>query len=189
MRLLDFAANTHSQKGEDGVLAKILQTLPATDRWCVEFGAWDGRHLSNTCNLIENSGYSAVLIEPNSKRFADLTELHRKNPKMHCINKFVGFGKDNSLDTLLANTPIPAQFDLLSIDIDGNDYHAWAATSAYTPKVVCVEFNPTIPTEVEFVQPADPVVSQGSSLLSLTLLGKKRAMNWWPSRHSTPSLC
>ena len=83
MRLLDFAANTHSQTGEDGVLAKILQTLSATDHWCVEFGAWDGRHLSNTCNLIENSGYSAVLIEPNSKRFADLTELHRKNPKMH----------------------------------------------------------------------------------------------------------
>lgn len=174
MRLLEYAANIHSQTGEDGVLAKILETLPVKDQWCVEFGAWDGRHLSNTCNLIENQGYSAVLIEPNPARFEALLARHRGNSKIVALNKFVGFGKDDSLDVLLAETPIPQQFDLLSIDIDGNDYHAWAATSSYTPKVVCVEFNPTIPSEVEFVQRADGTVSQGSSLLSLAHLGRKK---------------
>ena len=174
MRLLEFASNTHSQTGEDGVLAKILETLPERDQWCVEFGAWDGRHLSNTCNLIENQGYSAVLIEADPKRFQDLLADRGKNPKIFGINRFVGFGSDDSLDVLLKDTPIPVNFDLLSIDIDGNDYHAWAATSHYSPKVVCIEFNLTIPTEVEFVQPADPNVCQGSSLLSLTLLGRKK---------------
>ena len=80
MRLLEFASNTYSQTGEDGVLGKILETLPERDLWCVEFGAWDGRHLSNTCNLIENRGYSAVLIEADAKRFRDLLADRGKNP-------------------------------------------------------------------------------------------------------------
>src|SRR5260370_39426352 len=79
MRLLDYAANVYSQNGEDGILSKILELLPAKDEWCVEFGAWDGRYLSNTCNLIEKSGYSAVLIEPDRKKFADLLKHHGNN--------------------------------------------------------------------------------------------------------------
>ncbi len=42
----------------------------------------------------------------------------------------------------------------------------------YRPKIVCIEFNPTIPNEVRFVQPADPLVNQGAGLLSLVELGK-----------------
>jgi hypothetical protein len=39
---------------------------------------------------------------------------------------------------------------------------------------VCVEFNPTIPTEVHFVQRPDPGVQQGASLLALTELGREK---------------
>jgi hypothetical protein len=69
--LLDFARNDFSQAGEDGVLEKILELLPETqDRWCDEFGAWDGEYLSNTASLIKNKGFSAVMIEANRSRFA-----------------------------------------------------------------------------------------------------------------------
>ena len=37
-----------------------------------------------------------------------------------------------------------------------------------------VEFNPTIPADVEFVQPRDIKINQGSSLLSLTKLGQEK---------------
>lgn len=69
---------------------------------------------------------------------------------------------------------IPHDFDLLSIDIDGNDYHVWKRVEYYQPKVVVIEFNPTIPTEVEFVQEANPALNQGASLLSLFELGKEK---------------
>ena len=39
---------------------------------------------------------------------------------------------------------------------------------------MCIEFNPTIPTELDFVQRADPTVTQGASLLALTRLGSKK---------------
>src|SRR5207302_7194236 len=61
-----------------------------------------------------------------------------------------------------------------SIDIDGNDYHVWEKISDYEPKVVCIEFNPTVPAEVDFVQHADPHLKQGASLLALSRLGKAK---------------
>jgi hypothetical protein len=172
--LQEFKSNVYSQYGEDGVIGKILELVSPVDRWCVEFGAWDGKHLSNTRDLIEHHGYSAVLIEGSTSRFQELRHNYSGNDRVFPFNQFVGFGKTDNLDVLLAKAPIPEDFDFLSIDIDGNDYHVWKATTAYRPKVVCIEFNPTIPTEVSFVQPADPNVSWGSSLRSLVELGKTK---------------
>ncbi len=61
---------------------------------------------------------------------------------------------------------------MLSIDIDGNDYHVWQAAVDYKPKVVVIEFNPTIPKTVEFIQPRDFQITQGSSLMSINKLAK-----------------
>ncbi|HZN25509.1 MAG TPA: FkbM family methyltransferase [Burkholderiales bacterium] len=172
--LFRHARNVHSQKGEDGIIEKILEVLGTKQGWCVEFGAWDGEYLSNTYNLIANHGFSAVLIEGSAERVGVMTERFRANAKVIPVHAFVGFTPDDGLDKILAATPIPSDFDVLSIDIDGNDYHAWKAVSRYRPKLVVIEFNPTIPSAVEFVQPADMSINQGSSLLSLSLLAKEK---------------
>ncbi len=172
--LLGFAGNVTSQKGEDGVIAKVLEVVGAREGWCVEFGAWDGKHLSNTYSLIADKGFAAVLIEGSAKRFRALTETFRNNPKVIPINAFVGFGVDDNLDAILAKTAIPVDFDVLSIDIDGNDYHVWKAVSRYRPKLVVIEYNPTVPSAVEFVQRADMSVNHGSSIRSMALLAKEK---------------
>ncbi len=172
--LNEFGRNATSQYGEDGIIEKILEVIGENDKWCVEFGSWDGRKCSNTYNLISVKEYSAVLIEGNSKRFKDLVKTFKENEKVILINAFVGFRKGNNLDVLLKATEIPIDYDLLSIDIDGNDYHVWEAIHDYKPKVVVIEFNPTIPKTVEFVQPRDVRVTQGSSLLSINKLAKSK---------------
>jgi len=172
--LLEHKRDVYSQAGEDGVIEEILTRIPGLDRWCVEFGAWDGLYLTNTRYLIESKDYSAILIEANKAKFNALTKNYEHNDKVVAVNQFVGFEQDDSLDQILADTSIPRDFDFLSIDIDGNDYHVWKAVHHYNPKVVIVEFNPTIPTEVDFVQPADPAIQQGSSLSSLTALGNDK---------------
>ncbi len=172
--LIDFRKNIYSQTGEDGVIEKILQILPENDRWCVEFGAWDGILFSNTRNLIENAGYSAILIEGSKTKYAELQKNYHSQTNVITINTFVGFTKDDGLDTILAKTPIPFNFDFLSIDVDGNDFHIWKAMSKYHPKLICIEFNPTIPTDVRFVQRAETSLNQGSGLLPLVELGKEK---------------
>ncbi len=172
--LLEHAANINSQNGEDGIIAKILDVIGQPIGWCVEFGAWDGSHLSNTYDLVSRRGFSAVLIEGSERRFRDLTNKFVGNPKVLPISGFVGFSATDNLDTILAKTPIPEEFDVLSIDIDGNDYHVWKATTRYRPRLVVIEYNPTVPTAVDFVQPADMNVNQGSSLLALTRLAREK---------------
>lgn len=172
--LLDHANNVASQNGEDGIIAKILDVLGVSSGWCVEFGAWDGKHLSNTHNLVANRGFSAVLIEGSAARFGDLQATFRGNPRVIALNRYVGFTPADGLDAILAATPIPHDFELLSIDIDGNDYHVWKAVTRYRPKVVVIEYNPTIPSAVQFVQPADMRVNQGTSILSMTQLAREK---------------
>ncbi len=170
--LNDFAKNVTSQYGEDGIIEKVLETVTDNDNWCVEFGAWDGKLFSNTYSLINNKGYSAVLIEADSRKFRDLLNTYKRNSKVIPLNAFVGFEKENNLDVLLEPTGIPVNFDFLSINIDGNDYHVWEAVRNYKPKVVIIEYNPTISNKINFVQEPDIRINQGSSLLATDKLSK-----------------
>jgi hypothetical protein len=172
--LIDFSYNVYSQAGEDGIIIKILEILPENDRWCVEFGAADGTFYSNTRNLIINEGYSAILIEADKGLFKKLQKNYLGNPNVITINQFVGWSDKDNLDQILSSTPIPEDFDLLSIDIDGNDYHVWKAIRKYKPKIVVIEFNPTIPPGIRFVQQPNPSTNQGASLSSLVDLGKEK---------------
>jgi len=172
--LLRYIRKVNSQNGEDGIIEKILEIIPQKSNWCVEFGAWDGIHLSNVHNLIENKGFLAVLIESDKHKFRKLQANCSQYSNVFAINKLVGFTPIDNLDNILENTSIPRNFDVLSIDIDGNDFHVWKAISNYQPKLVVIEFNPTIPTSIDFVQSAEHSVKQGSSLLALVKLGKEK---------------
>ena len=172
--LNDFAKSVTSQSGEDGIIEKILSVIGNTNKWCAEFGSWDGKKLSNTYNLIDNHSYSAILIEGDKKRFQDLLKTFGPEKNVIPINAFVGFEENDNLDKILESTPIPVDFDLLSIDIDGNDYHVWDAVKNYKPKIVIIEFNPTVPAIVEFIQPRDMSITQGSSLLSIIKLAQSK---------------
>jgi hypothetical protein len=93
-----------------------------------------------------------VLLEADPIRFAELQRRYRENDRVYCINELVTFEGERCLDSLLMNTPLPEDFDLLSIDVDGNDYWLWEGLRSYAPKVVIIEFNPTIPNSVIFIQ-------------------------------------
>ena len=115
-----------------------------------------------------------MLIEKDKKIFKDLFKTYEKNPQVICLNKTIGFKQDNLIDIILSKISIPFNFDLLSIDVDGLDYHIWASMKIFKPKVVVIEFNPTIPNDVRFIQKKDMKINQGSSLLSIILLAKKK---------------
>lgn len=174
--LLAHARNVHSQNGEDGILEHIFSVLPGhgAERYCVEFGGWDGRHLSNCCSLIENHGWSGCFIEADERKFGELLANHGANERVRCIRRFVEFEGPDSLDSILAAAGAPADLDLLSIDVDGIDYFIWEGLQRHRPKLVVIEFNPSIPNDVIFVQPKDNRVNQGCSLLALIVLAKMK---------------
>jgi hypothetical protein len=173
--LNSYQNNIYSQFGEDGIIQRIFETFPTTgEQWCVEFGAWDGIHLSNTHHLIKDKHWKGILIEGKKSRFKQLAKNFKNNSNVQLLNKFVSFEGENSLDKILHQTSIPKDFDLLSIDIDGNDYHVWDSLLDYRPKVVVIEFNPSIPSDIYFVQERKQSVNHGNSLLSMVTLAKSK---------------
>ncbi len=74
--LLEFRNNVASQFGEDGIVQRIFELLPDGDRNFVEFGAWDGKFLSNCWHLAENSDWAGVFIEGNEGKFKELLDNH-----------------------------------------------------------------------------------------------------------------
>lgn len=149
MRLSDHRSNVHSQSGEDGVIQEICRRLgPAlgASPWCVEFGAWDGMFLSNTFTLVESHGWNAVYIESDAAKFADLTATAEAHPTIVPVHATVSgpVGSGSSLDDILGSTPLPPDYDVLSIDIDSTDLDVWAQHVSYRPKVVCIEVNSSL---------------------------------------------
>lgn len=173
--LARFADNVTSQFGEDGIIKHIFGIIAPQNKWCVEFGAWDGKYLSNTWTLIHDEGWSGVLIEGDPDRAARLAAEHAsRSDRVFVENAYVGWDSTNRLDAILARTPIPTDLDLMSIDIDGNDWHVWQALEHYRPRVVVIEHNPTASNQLFFVQDANPALNQGCSLRALVELGKEK---------------
>jgi hypothetical protein len=175
--LRKFATPHYSQSGEDGLLEFILDRLPITNKWCVEFGAWDGVHLSNTYHLICSAGYSAVLIEGDREKFDGLRGNIAGYPNVLAIHNFVEVDGPKSLDNILLQTPIPKDFDVLSIDIDGDDYHVWKSLRNYFPKVVVIEIKQTDKPGVMRINEMKSETSwakSGTSLSSMTALANDK---------------
>lgn len=174
--LLSFRKQKFSQWGEEGIIEKIFDLIDETrkNKWCVEFGAHDGYSNSNTCYFIKEKGFSSVMIEADQKRFKQLQKAYFGNEKVICLNQFVELLGEKCLDNILSNTPIPNDFDLLSVDVDGEDYHIWKSLKNFFPKVVIIEFNPTIPLDMDIFQSEGCGNDFGASLLAVYNLGKEK---------------
>src|SRR5210317_1091770 len=158
--LIKHAKNNTSQNGEDGVIARLFQLLPFSNkRFCVDVGAWDGVHLSNTHSLLvrdekqsAGSTWSGVLIEADPLRFKSLKKLHDSFGNISvCAEVSCEPSSPQSLLSILKQfaPDLPLNFDFLSIDVDGMDYWVMANVlgmsadctdtdaSCYQPKVIC----------------------------------------------------
>jgi len=172
--LQDYRGNITSQFGEDGMIGRIFEIMEPNNKFCVEFGAWDGKRFSNTWSLLNDFGWRGLLIEADDAKFAELKDEYSGRDDVELRNTLVGLKGDQSLDALLAGANAPRDPDFLSIDVDGMDWHIWASLTKFRPRLIVVEFNPTVPNDVVFVQDDDPSVNQGASLLAFVELGKSK---------------
>jgi hypothetical protein len=163
-----------SQNGEDGIVEKIFELIGTTNSFAIECGALNGVKDSGTRNLTINHDWKALLIEGDETPFEKLVQNYKENASVNCVNAFITFTGETALDGLFEKFNVPQVPDLFVLDIDGNEYHVWEALTKFSPRVMVVEFNPTIPNDVEFIQPKDMSVQQGSSLLALTKLATQK---------------
>lgn len=170
---LQYRKNIHSQNGEDGILQELLRRLDISQGWLCEFGAWDGIQYSNTFSLVKTGNYNAIYIEARDDYYQDLLKTCRSYPNITPINCKVEYEGENTLDSILANTPIPEDFDILSIDIDSYDYQVWRSVEQYNPKIVVIEINSSIsPLVDDHIH--DGTKKEGTSFLPMVKLGEEK---------------
>src|SRR5690242_7735283 len=140
--------NNYSQFGEDGYISAIFEKIGVETQYCVDVGAADGLFFSNVRQFVEQ-GWRGLLIESDAERFRQLQHNsfnHGQFGKgqITLFNYLVKPDGGHSLDTLLEKAKAPVEFDLLSIDVDGQDYYIFNSMLKYRPRVVVVEYDPAV---------------------------------------------
>lgn len=174
--LRNYEEKIFSQYGEDGILKEIFRRLGITEGFSVEFGIEDGSEC-NTRNLLEKEHWSGVLMDGGAKNVESAQKLYANYEKVKIIEAFIT--AENILE-IFEGLLIPTSFDLLSVDIDGNDYWIWERIlTGYNPKVIVIEYNAKFQPPFEWVMPYNPSHQWdlsawfGASLASLLKLGSK----------------
>jgi hypothetical protein len=163
--LTRYEESVFSQNGEDGILRAIFGRVGARTRYFVEFGVEDGTQC-NTRYLAERRAWRGLLMDGGHED--PRRNLHRE---MVTAENVVG---------LFRKYGVPREFDLLSIDIDGNDYWVWQAIAqVWRPLVVVVEYNASEGPSVATSVPYDPAFRWsgtnyfGASLRAMAELGAR----------------
>lgn len=174
--LTGFELRVFSQNGEDGVLAEILRRTGAPARFFVEFGVESGRE-GNCVYLADVAGWRGLFLEADDEMYRQLESKYAAAEKVQTIRARV---TPQSVERLFEQADVPAEPDVLSIDVDGQDYWIWKAIECYRPRVVVIEYNSSLDPRRRLVQPNEPGHSwdgteyYGASLGGLRTLGEDK---------------
>jgi hypothetical protein len=174
--LTGYELRVFSQNGEDGVLAEILRRIGVGERAFVEFGVQDGSE-GTTVFLAQVLGWSGVYLEADAGAFAALERRFSANPRVRTLHAAV---EPDNVEALFAQAGVPDEPDVVSIDVDGNDYWIWRALTRFRPRVVVIEYNGDLDLASEQVMPYTPGFrwdhssGYGASLGALEALGAEK---------------
>lgn len=177
MRLLRHEARSFSQNGEDGIIAEIFRRISPASRTFVEIGVGNG--LENNTALLLAQGWSGWWVEGGRRNLEQIESNLRGPIRAGSLRIAPAMVTAENIVGVLSGLGVPAEFDLLSIDIDRNTYWVWAALKGLRPRVVVIEYNsiypPTVDWKVEYRADLSWNGSTyfGASLKALELLGRE----------------
>jgi len=134
----------YSQTGEEGVLLSLFERIGTTNNYLVDFGAGDGFSLSNSQYLLEQ-GWTGLRMDGNAGNDVKSEFITAEN----IVGLFEKYG-------------VPTEFDLLCLDIDGNDYWVLKSLlSKYSPRAIVLEVNGCLPVGIAQTVEYSPNFSYG----------------------------
>ena len=191
----------YSQNGEDGIIDYIFSQIGTTNKFSVEFGVGNGFEC-NTVYLLEKNNWTGLMMDYGAdqefqwkgvmqKAWSNKNLGFTKNLKkdFRFLKKMIDRSKRSAIfqfdvkiervtaeniQELFKKYNVPKNFDLLSIDIDYNDYWVWKAITDYHPRAVVIEYNSSIPPNESKSVPYDPnAIWDGTNYFGASLLALK----------------
>jgi hypothetical protein len=159
-------------------MLEIFRRIGVSNRYFVEFGSANGKD-GNTV-LFLKSGWRGLWMDGNKS----LTDAAARDfaaevnaGRLTIRNSFI---TAENIEGLFRSAHVLEEFDLLSIDIDRNDYYVWEAIRNYHPRTVIIEYNAIFPAAVDWVVEYradrwwDGTSHFGASLRALERLGASK---------------
>lgn len=176
-RLLKYGYRVYSQSDEDGILHEILHRIGDGGRRFVEIGAGDGFENNTLFLLIQ--GWRGVWIEGSSRKVTSAKKHHEAEIAEGRLQVVEQYATAANIDETIKRFS-PGELDVLSVDIDGNDYYVLGAIRAVAPRVIVAEYNAKFPPDVRWIMEHneahrwDSTDYFGASLKALEILLLKR---------------
>ena len=177
-RLLRYGFKTYSQNDEDGIIEEIFRRIGINNRRFVEFGVENGFQCNTAKLLIE--GWRGLWIEANSKMVVQMNEHFRPFISDGRLKLLESLVTAENINSLFIKADLVGEIDILSIDIDYNDYWVWKAIEVIKPRVVVIEYNCSLRPPLSLVVPYEPTGIWkggnyfGASLEALVRLGRAK---------------
>lgn len=174
-----------SQNGEDGILLFLFSLIGTTNKRSVELCAGNGTSC-NTANLILNHGWTGLLVDGVLAEVEEGRRFYSQHADTagHPPTFLHAWVTRENVNDLLAGSGFLGEIDLLSLDMDGNDYWIWEALDCVSPRVVVLEYRTVwgaeravaIPYRPDFVaESADGRADySGASLPAFVKLGRRK---------------
>jgi hypothetical protein len=150
-RLVRYGYKVYCQNDEDGIIAEIFRRIGTASRTFVEFGVETGVECNSVKLLVE--GWRGLWIESNP---TSAGAIRREFAPFIAAGKLVlqeSLVTAENINALIGQGGFSGEIDLLSIDIDNNDYWVWKAIDIVNPRVVAIEYNATLRPPMALVVP------------------------------------
>ena len=177
-RLIRHGFKVYSQNDEDGIIQEIFKRIGTGDRTFIEFGVQTGSECNTAKLLLE--GWRGLWIEGSSNYAAELRRSLGPMLSDKRLTLTEAMVTAENVNGLFEQAGFKGELDLLSIDIDYNDYWIWKAVEMVRPRVVVIEYNPTLRPPMSLVVPYEPTRKWdgtnygGASLEALVRLGRSK---------------
>lgn len=142
-----------SQWGEDGIIQFLVNHLNVANRTFIEFGVEDFAE-SNCRFLLMKDYWSGFVIDGSEKNIARLraSYFYWQNQ----LTSKASFITRENVAALLDESGFDKELGILSLDIDGVDYHVLEALGQWRPAILIVEYNEAFGSQRPVTVPYDP---------------------------------
>jgi hypothetical protein len=147
----------------------------------VEFGVENYRE-ANTRFLLLNNNWRGLVLDSDQNHIRRIQE--GESYWRHTLTAKCAWITRDNINELLSGASFAGEIELLSIDIDGNDYWVWEKLDVVDPAIVIVEYNSIFGSDLAVTIPYDPKFDRhcahysgqfwGASLPALTQLANRK---------------
>jgi hypothetical protein len=146
--LVAYGSKVYSQNDEDGIIREIFNRIGTTNKTFVEFGVGNGLENNTYALLFEN--WTGLWIDGNKEQISSICNGLPRTIASGALTAIHSLVSRANINAVISSAIKSKEIDLLSVDIDGNDFHVFDAIDCVLPRVVVIEYNAKFPPPIRF---------------------------------------